>query len=97
KVSSWITTLAPSFDLLSNFPQNQLRISAGGYFGRYSGHGSENYNDGFGSVGGRIDLSNLTHINIAVQANKLHEARTSPSSPGNAAEPVMYNTETGLI
>jgi hypothetical protein len=97
KVSSWVTTLAPSFDLLSNFPQNELRISAGGAFGRYTGHSSEDYDDGFGSAGGRFDLSNLTHINLNLQANRLHEPRTAAEAPGAAAKPVKYTTESANL
>jgi hypothetical protein len=97
KVGAWLTQIAPSFDIISNLPTNEIEVSAGAALGRYSSHTSENYDDAFGSVSGRIDLTALTHILAGVSIDRLHEPRTSPNSPGNAAAPVVYNTENGNI
>ncbi len=97
KVGAWLTQAVPSFDIISNLPQNEIEVSGGAALGRYSTHTSENYDDAFGAVSGRIDLTALTHILAGVRIDRLHEPRTSPDSPGNAAEPVVYNTETGNV
>lgn len=97
KESDFITVLAPSFDLLSNFPQNALNVHAGTSIGRYASHSSENYDDAFGSVDGRYDITAGDHLTAALKAARLHEDRTSPDAPGSAAEPVKYNTYTGRV
>ena len=56
KSSDFITTLAPSFDLLSNWTQDALNLHAGGAFGTYASHSSENYQDAFASADGRLIL-----------------------------------------
>jgi len=97
KVGAWLTQVVPAFDIRSNLPQNEIDVSAGAALGRYSSHTSENYDDAYGALSGRIDLTALTHILGGVRFDRLHEPRTSVSSPGNAAKPVVYNTETGNV
>src|ERR1700761_193348 len=57
KSSAFITTVAPSFDLLSNWNQDALNLHAGGAFGTYASHSSENYKDGYVLGDGRLDIS----------------------------------------
>lgn len=97
KTSAWLTQLQPSFDLLSNFPQNQIELSGGAALGRYSSHSSENYDDAFGALSGRWDVSALQSLSAGLRVDRLHEPRTSPDSPGNAATPVRYTTYTGNL
>ena len=87
----------PSFDLVSNLTQNAIEVSGGAALGRYSSHTSENYDDAFGAVNGRIDMTALTHFLAGVRIDRLHEPRTAPDAPGNAATPVRYTTATGNI
>jgi hypothetical protein len=42
-------------------------------------------------------MTALNHLLAGFAVNRLHEPRTSPSSPGNAAEPVKYTTYTGNL
>jgi len=97
KQGAWVTTLMPSFDILSNFSQNALYLSGGAALGRYASHTSENFEDGFGLVGGRYDISALTHAFASARFDRLHEPRTAPTSPGAAAEPVRYTTYNGTV
>ena len=97
RVGSFFTTLMPSFDLVSNLPQNQFVLSGGAALGRDEGHSSENYDDAFGSARGRIDVTALTSIRLSLRADREHIPRFSPDSPGTAATPVAYNVETGDI
>jgi hypothetical protein len=97
KQSAWLTQLMPSFDILSNFSQNALYMSGGAALGRYSSHTSENFDDAFGLVGGRYDLSALTNVFASARFDRLHEPRTAPTSPGAAAEPVKYSTYNGTV
>jgi hypothetical protein len=86
----FITVLAPSFDLMSNWNQDALNLHAGGAFGNYASHSSENYRDGFISTDGRVDIDEGKTAYGGLQIQKLHESRYSPDSPGSAAEPVKY-------
>lgn len=97
KIGAWLTQLMPSFDLVSNLTQNAIEVSGGAALGRYSSHTSENYDDAFGAVNGRIDMTALTHFLAGVRIDRLHEPRTAPDAPGNAATPVRYTTATGNI
>lgn len=95
EVADWITTVMPSFDLLSNFPQNEIALSGGAALGNYASHTSENFQDAFGALSGRLDVSAIHAISASVRVDRLHEPRTSPDSPGNATKPVKYTTYTG--
>jgi len=95
--SDFITTVAPSFDLLSNWNQDALNLHAGGAFGMYASHSSENYKDGFVSGDGRLDISEGQQAYGGLRASHQHESRYSPNSPGSAAEPVKYNTYGGNL
>jgi hypothetical protein len=94
---AWVTQFVPSFDLLSNFRQGALQVSGGAALGRYASHSSENFDDAFGLVGGRLDVSALTHVLASARFERLHEPRTSPDSPGGASTPVRYSVGTGKL
>lgn len=94
KEGDFITQLAPRFDLLSNLPQNAINVHGGAFIGRYASHSGEDYNDAFGSIDGRIDLTNNDQLIGTVGVTKTHIPRYAPSSVGNAAEPITFNTYT---
>jgi hypothetical protein len=85
-----ITTVAPSFDLLSNWGQDALNLHASGAFGTYASHSSENFRDASLTADGRLDIDQGSDAYGGLQILKLHESRYSPDSPGSAAAPVKY-------
>lgn len=89
-----ITALAPSFDLLSSFPRNALNFQAGAISQFYAFRPAQNTQDGFVSANGRLDVTGKSSFYGGARAAHLHIPRTSPLSPGNAAEPVTYNLYT---
>lgn len=91
----FITALAPSFDLRSNFPRNALNVSAGGIFSWYKKNSAFNTQDAFGAVDGRIDVDATHDIHAGVRATRAHWDPGNPNFPGAAAGPVIYNTYTG--
>src|SRR6185437_735086 len=95
--SDFITTVAPSFDLLSNWNQDALNFHAGAAIGTYASHSSENYQDAFVSADGRLDIDEGRQGYGGLQVQKLHESRYSPNSPGAAAEPVKYMNYGGNL
>lgn len=95
KTSDFITTLAPSFDLRSNFPTNALNLSAGAFISRYASHSNFNTEDAFGAVDGRLDVDATHDIHGAARVDRLHEDPGAPTFPTNAAQPVHYTAYNG--
>ena len=92
--SDLITALQPGFDLLSSFPRNGINLHAGAGLQDYAIHPSQNTATGFVSADGHLDVDEASSFYGNAQAAHLYEPRTSPNSPGNAAEPVTYNNYT---
>lgn len=86
-----ITAVEPAFELLSSFPRHALNLRGGAVSQFYAAHPAQNTQDGFMSVDGRLDVSRGESLFANARAAHLHISRTSPDSPGNAAEPVTYN------
>ena len=92
--SDLITVLAPAFDLLSSFGRHALDLRAGAVSQFYTSNSAQNTQDGFASINGRLDVTGTSSLYGGARAAHLHIPRTSPDSPGNAAEPVTYNLYT---
>jgi len=96
-VHDWITVLQPGFDLLSSLPRNAINLHAGAATQFYAGNPSQNTATGFVATDGRLDVD--AHSGFFGNASAAHSytPRSSPNSPGNAAEPVTYNTYSGAV
>jgi hypothetical protein len=92
KSTDFITTLAPSFDLRSNFPTNALNLSAGGAFSWYARHSGFNTQDAFGAADGRLDVDATHDFHGGLRLERGHEDPGAPNVPGNVAEPVIFST-----
>jgi hypothetical protein len=86
-----ITALQPGFDLVSSLPQNAINLHGGAALQFYADHPAQNTQNGFVNADGRLDVSAGSALYGNAQAAHLSLPRTSPNSPGNAAEPVTYN------
>jgi hypothetical protein len=92
--SDWITVLQPGFDVLSSFPRNALDLHAGAATQFYAQNPTQNTATGFVSADGRLDVDAQSGFFGNAQYAHLYTPRTSPNSPGAAAEPVTYNAYT---
>ena len=92
--SDLITVLQPSFDLLSSFPRNAVNLHGGAALQYYARHPAQNTQDGFAAIDGRLDMTAGSGFYGGAQIAHQHVPRTSPDSPGNAAQPVTYNSYT---
>jgi hypothetical protein len=90
--SDFTTLLQPGFDLLSSFPRNALNFHAGAVSQFYAEHPAQNTQNGSVAVDGQVDVTAGSWFYGGAQAAHLDIPRTSPNSPGNAAEPVTYNS-----
>ncbi len=95
--SDFITELQPGFDLMSSLPRNAINLHAGAAAGFYAQNPTQNTATGFVSADGRLDVDANSGFFGNAQVAHLYTPRTSPNSPGNAAEPVTYNSETGAV
>ncbi len=95
KVHDFITALAPSFDLRSNFPQHALNLSAGAVISWYKRNSAFNTQDAFGAMDGRLDVDATHDLHGGLRAARAHWDPGNPNFPGAAAAPVIYNTYTG--
>ena len=86
--SDLITVLQPRVDLLSSLPQGDaLNLHAGAALQYYARHSAQDTTDGFGAVDGRLAVTAGSYFYGGAQIAQSHTPRTSPDSPGNAAEP----------
>jgi hypothetical protein len=92
--SDWITLLQPGFDLLSSLPRNAINLHAGAGAQFYASNSSQNTATGFASADGRLDVDANSNFYGNATVAHLYTPRTSPNSPGNAAEPVTSNQYT---
>jgi hypothetical protein len=90
--SDFITVLQPGFDLLSSLPRNAINLHAGAAAGFYARNPTQNTATGFVSADGRLDVDAQSGFFGNALLAHLYIPRTSPNSPGNAAEPVTYNS-----
>ena len=95
--SDFITTLASSIAVNSNWSRHALNFNAGVAKSFYNSHSGENRLDWNVGMDGRIDVTRDTHLNGALSYQKLHEDRGDPSSPGASSEPVPYKLATGSV
>jgi hypothetical protein len=93
--SDLITVLQPRVDLLSSLPQGDaLNLHAGAALQYYARHSAQDTMDGFGAVDGRLAVTTGSYFYGGAQIAQSHTPRTSPDSPGNAAEPVIFDSYT---
>lgn len=92
KASDWITALAPSFDLKSNFPTNALNLSAGAIVSEYAQHSNFDTQDAFATADGRLDVDNVHDFHGTIHIARSHLDPGSPLIPGFATGPVQYST-----
>lgn len=90
-VDDAITVLQPGFDLLSNLPRNAINLHAGAVLQHYAVNPSQSTEEGYAGADGRLDVTANSDFHGAAQVAHLAVPRTSPLSPGNAAEPLTYN------
>jgi len=92
--SDLITVFQPRFDLLSDLPSNAINLHAAAALQHYIGHSTQDTQDGFVGFDGRLDVTAASNFYGGAQIAQSHTPRTSPDSPGNAAEPVTFDSIT---
>jgi len=85
-----ITALAPSFDLLSNFPRNTLNLHGSAVLQDYAAHPTQNTPTGSVKADGRLDVTAESSLYGDAQVSRPYISYGSPNSPKSIAQPVTY-------
>lgn len=94
EVDDLIWRVNPEISAASNWSRHALGAYARTILNRYQDSKDENTTDYGVGVNGRLDILRDTNATANVDWAKLTEPRTSPNSPGVAAEPVRYELST---
>lgn len=89
----YITAIAPSLDLKSNWNNHALHLRADTTLARYADHQSENTTDYTLLGDGRIDVLRDLRLFGGASYARRHEARSSPDNQGGT-EPTEYSVYT---
>jgi hypothetical protein len=85
-----ISALAPSFDLLSNFPRNALNLHGSAVLPYYAEHPTQSTPTGTVSADGRLDVTAESSLYGNAQVSRPYISYGSPNSPMGIAQPVTY-------
>lgn len=89
----FVTVVVPAINIESNWKEDSLKVSAGGELSRYSDYSSENTNDYWLDVAGKIDIDRGKNLFAAAGYERKHEDRASPES-AFGEEPTRYGIKT---
>jgi opacity protein-like surface antigen len=84
-----IAVVSPYFEAESSWARHYLNLKAGAEIGRYDQRTTEDYEDYWTSLDGRLDLSDRTNLFGGGNYERLHESRESPDNI-NGIEPTTY-------
>ena len=84
-------TIAPSFDLKSDWSEHMLDITAGLVRDQYAKLSKESITNWNVGGSGRLDILRGTYLDGEASYSALHEPRTSPDQPGNASAPTPFS------
>jgi hypothetical protein len=87
-------TIAPRLDLQSQWSQNALELFGGLQEKKFTSLSSEDQTDWGTGGAGRLDILRGVDLYLKTDYEAQHEPRYSPDSPGRAAAPTPFQTET---
>jgi hypothetical protein len=91
EIDDTIWRVSPEVAVNSTWSRHAVGAYARAIFNRYQDFDSENTDDYGVGVNGRLDVQRFTNVTGGLDWARLTEPRTSPNSPGRAADPVQYD------
>lgn len=88
--SDFVTTVAPSVSIASNWSRHSLGLDAGVTAGFYADRSDEDYVDGRLGLNGRLDVLRETFIEGHLGVARRHEERGDPDVPLANKKPSIY-------
>lgn len=91
-------TVAPEVNVKSNWSRHQLQLGVGGEAAWFADQDEQNYQDVFGNLSGRLDISRANKLDVLLSAARKHEDSSSPDAEDNENNDVskFYEYRTGL-
>jgi len=74
----FITFVSPRIDVESNFTRHVLALGVGSDVAIFADNDDENYQDVFGDVFGRVDITRQSALSLSARGGRFHEARDDP-------------------
>jgi hypothetical protein len=93
-VADQTVVLRPSVTIASDWANHELKAAAGGEVGIHRRTSSEDYEDFFTALDGRIDVTGELNANGGARLERRHESRGRPDDPGRAVDPVVAYAQT---
>jgi len=81
--------LRPELTVASDWANHELRAAAGGEAGIHRRTSSEDYQDAYFSLEGRVDVTDELRTRAGARLERRHESRGRPDDPGRAVEPIV--------
>lgn len=92
----FIGVFSPQILIESDWSQHALNATAGADVGRHAEFDSEDYEDAFAGLDGRLDVLRSTTLFADLNAARLHEDRGSPDDVNGETPTVFYDYDAGL-
>lgn len=94
--SDVIGVFKPAVKIQSDWSRHALNAEAGAEIGRYGQFESENYEDVFIGIDGRLDVLRSTTLFADLDLSKRHEDRGSPDDVNGETPTEYYDVSTGI-
>lgn len=73
-----ITLVQPRINVRSNFVRHSLSLGFGSDFAFFADNDDEDYQDVFGNLAGRLDITRQSSLSLSFNGGRLHEGRDDP-------------------
>ncbi len=92
EIDDFVTLLSPSLEMQSQWTRHRLRLNAGATAARYDSAQSENYDDYWTDLDGRLDVGTDSNLFGGVGFSREHEDRSSPDATLAGDEPTQLSS-----
>jgi hypothetical protein len=88
-VADQTAVLRPELAIVSDWANHDFKFGAGGEIGIHRRASSEDYQDAFVGLDGRIDVTDELRAYAGARLERRHESRGRPDDPGRAVDPIV--------
>jgi hypothetical protein len=89
-----IIAVLPSLEIKSDWNNHALSLRLGGEIARHVDNASDDYEDAFAEIKGRIDVSDEIVTDWSLAFDRRHVPRDDPDDPGAEVAPIIYYAAT---
>jgi hypothetical protein len=89
RVADQTVVLRPELAIVSDWANHEFKFRVGGDIGVHRLVSSEDYQDAFVSLEGRVDVTDELNAHAGFRFERRHESRGRPDDPGRAVDPIV--------